>query len=105
MRFWLSWQQEGEDYRPVKWPPPDGVLAFWCSGFAGDLSYSCVVAIVDAPNEAKAKSIITKAWKPGVGEWRFCREYGKDEPPGDRFPAPEWSVELGRWPWPVVEEG
>ena len=103
--YWLSWQQNadpehGIDYRPPQWPPPDPVLAFWGTGYAGDGSYATVVALVRAATENKAQRIITRAWNPGVGEWRFCREYGDEsKPPGDRFPAPEWSVELKRWPW------
>lgn len=102
--WWISWNQaadpqHGLDSRPVKWPPPEPVLAFWESGYAGDGSYTTVVALVRAATEAEAQRVITMAWSPGVGEWRFCREHDASKPPGDRFPAPEWSVKLGRWPW------
>ena len=103
--WWLSWNQaadpqHGLDSRPVAWPPPEPVLAFWQSGFAFDESYSTVVALVRADSESAAVAIITSAWSPGVGEWRFNREYTENVPPGDRFPPPGWSLELGRWPWP-----
>lgn len=102
--WWISWCQDGADYRPVKWPPPDGVLAFWCTGY-GD-NYATVVALVRAPTYDKAAHIIKRAWSPGVGEFRFNREYGDEtKPPGDRFPAPEWSVAMERWPWRGANHG
>jgi len=105
---WISWEQHGDaehepDSRPVVWPPPEGVLAFWLTGCGGDNengdAYCTVVALVRAPSQTAAMSVIQEAWSPGIGEWRFNREYGKDEPPGDRFPPPSWAVKLGRWPW------
>lgn len=108
--WWLSWNQladpkHGLDSRPVKWPPPVAVLGFWESGFAGDGSYTTVVALVRAPSEADAKRVITAAWSPGVGEWRFCDEHPADQPPGDRFPACEWSIARGTWPWKEPARG
>jgi hypothetical protein len=104
--WWLSWNQaagpSGIDSRPVSWPPPAAVLAFWQSGFAADGSYSTVVALVRAQTSDEAARIITRAWSPGVDDWRFNDELDASKPPGDRFPAPDWSVELGRWPWPVA---
>ena len=104
---WISWEQHGDaehepDCRPVAWPPPIEVLAFWESGFGGGEgadAYCTVVAIVRAPSEEAAARIINTAWSPGIGEWRFNREYGKDSPPGDRFPPPDWALKMGRWPW------
>lgn len=29
MRFWLSWHQPTEDYRPLTDPPVEGVLGWW----------------------------------------------------------------------------
>ena len=79
------------------------MLAFWETGLGGDEgSDAYCTALVRAPSERAAAAIIQKAWSPGIGEWRFNREYGeygKDGPPGDRFPAPSWSIKLGRWPW------
>lgn len=101
--YWLSWNQNadpqhGLDSRPVAWPPPDPVLAFWESGFGDD--YTTVVALVRAHTEDDAQRVIERAWSPGVGKWRFCDEYGDEsKPPSDRFQAPEWSVEMKRWPW------
>jgi len=95
------------DCRPLKWPPPAGVLAFWETGFGGDEgsgAYCTVVALVRTPSEQAATTLIEGAWSPGVGKWRFNREYGRDVPPGDRFPAPSWSIKLGRWPWSKTQQ-
>lgn len=103
--WWISWNQAadpklGLDSRPAKWPPPADVIAFWESGYAGDGSYTTVVALVKAPTEQKAARTVKRGWMPGVGEWRFCQMYDiNDGPPTGRFPVPEWSVKLGRWPW------
>jgi hypothetical protein len=104
---WISWAQHGDDEhepdcRPVTWPPPPEVLAFWESGIGGDEgadAYCTVVALVRAPSADAGKAIINAAWSPGIGEWRFNRVYDENTPPGDRFAAPDWSIELGRWPW------
>jgi hypothetical protein len=105
--WWISWNQNadpkhGLDCRPVKWPPPINVLAFWESGFAADESYCTVVALVRAPDADAAARTIKKAWAPGIGTLRFNREYDEDRPPGDRFPAPDWSIKMRRWPWKVT---
>lgn len=106
---WISWEQVGKsdgdqasvDYRPVKWPPPAQVLAYWCTGYAGnfDEMRATVVALVKAKTPGAAKQIVERTWNPGVGDWRFAGQYKEKGPPGDRFPMPEWSYELGRWPW------
>jgi len=102
--WWLSWNQHadpkhGLDARPVAWPPPVPVLAFWRTGEAFDGSYCTVVALVRAATATEAQDVITSAWSPGIGAWRFCNVYAAEDAPGDRFPAPEWSFGLGRWPW------
>lgn len=104
---WISWNQHGDvehdpDCRPIKWPPPSEVLAFWESGLGGGDgtdAYCTVVALVHSTSEEAAKAVIEGAWSPGVGEWRFNREYNDADPPSDRFPPPKWSLEMGRWPW------
>ena len=76
---WISWEQHGDaerdpDCRPLAWPPPAEVLAFWETGLGGDEgsdAYCTVVALVRAPSERAAAAIIQKAWSPGIGEWRF----------------------------------
>jgi hypothetical protein len=106
---WISWEQHGDaehdpDCRPVAWPPPLPVLAFWESGLGGGEgadAYCTVVALVRASSEEEAVRIIKSAWSPGIGEWRFNREYGKNTPPSDRFPPPSWAIKMKRWPWPT----
>ena len=93
--WWISWEQDGDDSRPVKWPPPPCVLAFWESGI-GD-GYTTVVALA-CGREAAVRHAVESAWNPGVRRWRFFKEHRTDAP-GDRFPAPDWSVKMGRWPW------
>jgi hypothetical protein len=88
----------------MKWPPPEEVLAFWESGFGGhtvDDEFVTVVALIRADVDVEeVKLLVEKTWNPGVREWRFA-DLIKDpeKPPNDRFGAPDWSVELGRWPW------
>lgn len=103
---WVSWEQHGDadndpDPRPTAWPPPVEVLAFWMSGGGGEgvRAYSTVVALVQAPSKKAVVASIKGGWSPGIGAWRFNRVYMSDRPPGDRFPPPRWSIELGRWPW------
>lgn len=96
--WWMSWNQQGSDSRPMIYSPPAGVVGWWESGFGE--GYATVVALVYAETEAAAKFVVTAGWEPGVGEWRFVREYDASKPPGDRFPAPvpgEWNYD--RWPW------
>lgn len=94
-RFWLSWEEVSEDYRPITDPPNRAVLAWWCSGEAGDGSYSTLVAFIEAEDEAAARAAVLESWPPGpMGRapgqepvWRFCEERGFDYRPGDRFPV------------------
>jgi hypothetical protein len=112
--WWISWNQaadpgRGIDSRPLTWPPPEPVLAFWETGvsdrLAADESFSTVVALVRASGESEAEAVVLAAWSPGVAKMRFNREYDEGRPPGDRFPAPAWSIELGRWPWAAAAPG
>lgn len=40
---WIRWRfhADYDDYRPIEWPPPG---PYWCSGYAGDESYSTLIA-------------------------------------------------------------
>lgn len=69
-----------EDYRPVKWPPPG---PYWCSGQAGNGSYSIVVAYADSEEQ------INEFWPEA------SHIYATEETEmvfTDRFPKPEWWV-------------
>lgn len=90
-RFWLSWEECSEDYRPITDPPTRAVLAWWCSGEAGDGSFSTLVALVEAEDEDSAKAAVLESWpldgsNRGGQRWRFCEERSFDWRPGDRFP-------------------
>lgn len=102
--FWMSWWQPGDDYRPVAWPPPEAVLAYWCTGYRGGdgTDEAAVVALVRAEDaDAAWAAIRTEGAWADAGEERFCEPRDGSQPPGDRFPTPKWSVEMGRWPWPA----
>lgn len=86
-RFWISWYQPTEDYRPI-YPKGDkeplGHL-YWCTGERAD-GASTMCAVVDAKDESEAKLTIKKYW-PEANEWRFCEERPYNWLPGsDRFP-------------------
>lgn len=89
-RFWLSWNEKNEDVRPLTFPPNPAVLGWWCTGEAGDDSYSTMVAWVEARNESEAKVAVLKDW-PGNHEWRFVEECALDWFPNERFPLSDWS--------------
>lgn len=93
-RFWISWIQNSEDFRPLSDPPSENVLGWWCSGYDADDS-AVLCAAVLAIDEDAARAVITANWesKPGeVGEWRFCEERASDWTPGNRFPiTTDWA--------------
>ena len=67
-----------DDPRPVKFPPPH---PWWCTGYAGDDSYSIVVAYAD--NEDQIKEY-----------WPEAAELDSEETIAyffnSRFPKPDW---------------
>jgi hypothetical protein len=69
---------DAEDYRPINWPPPG---PYWCTGYAGDDSYSIVVAYAD--NEDQIKAFWPEAKDIDSTE---CTDYTFT----DRFPQPSW---------------
>ena len=89
MRFWLSWYEKAEDYRPLTFPPNKAICGWWCTGEGSDGWTLC--ATVDARNEKSAWSAVRKDW-PGAIE-RFTNV--EDEaftPPQDRFPQSDWMI-------------
>lgn len=93
-RYWAGWNEYSEDYRPAADPPNKAILGWWCSGYAGDSSYSTMCAWVEAKDEAAAMKAVTKDWPVPKGqerEWRFFEEREYDWDPGDRFPLEDWS--------------
>lgn len=96
-RYWVSWLQTTEDYRPLTFPPNGRVLGWWCSGYRSSDDAATICALVAAETEDDAKAVILKDW-PEADEWRFCDEVEPDWDPnkGGRFPPSEWSVERQR---------
>jgi len=90
MRFWVSWVQRTDDYRPLGYPPK-GLLGWWCSGYDCD-DNATLCALLDADTEDAAKAAIAKEWPETEGiEWRFWNVVADDYFPGNRFPLPDWS--------------
>jgi hypothetical protein len=89
-RYWISWQQPGDDPRPVHFPPKETrVLGWWESGL-GD-GYSNVCALVAASAEWTAKAAVAEDWPESVdAKWRFVEAKSPDWLPGDRFPLSDW---------------
>lgn len=86
-RFWISWSQPGDDYRPLTFPPNEAICGWWCSG-SGERGVS-LCAVVDAVTQTEAENAILKDW-PDLYEWRFCEPKKNGWIPGDRFPPSEW---------------
>ena len=86
-RFWISWYQPSEDYRPIEVPPVDIVPGYWCSGeeFGGKNRF-IMCAVVCAAIIKDAEIRISEYW-PEAEDWRFCIEQEEDwMPDKDRFP-------------------
>jgi hypothetical protein len=92
MRFWLSWYQPTEDYRPLTDPPAEPVLAWWHTGLeiAGEKTTSVLCALVSADSEDHARAVVAESWPEATG-FRFC-DPRADEwfPATDRFPLKPW---------------
>lgn len=92
-RFWVSWNQPTEDYRPLNFPPNQKVLGYWCSGFSADDS-ATLCALVDAEHESDAMAAIQADWPEAAAHlWRFIEPRTADWLPGDRFPLSDWMRE------------
>ena len=89
--YWCSWYQSTEDYRPVKYPPTEQILGWWCSGHS--LKGATLCAWVKAEDTADVLKTVNKNWPEitSMDQFRFCDEKDKYEP-CDRFPIEpyEW---------------
>lgn len=83
-KWWLSWVQPTEDFRPLSFPPNKDVLGWWCSGYSSD-EHAILCAAVQAVDEDAAWEAIMKDW-PDMGEVRFCGSKDSEWLPSDRFP-------------------
>jgi hypothetical protein len=94
VRYWISWNEYSEDYRPLTFPPQKPILGWWKTGESGDGSHATLVACLDTDTEHHAKTIIESEWPNKDDEdWRFCEVKDDDFVPGDRFPLSEWMQE------------
>ena len=89
LRYWMGWEEPGDDARPLKLPLPGGVR-WWCSGQGHD--YSTVCAVVDALNEEEAWGKLDGYWSPQ--KRRFVENKG---------PAADNWRPSNRFPWPADE--
>lgn len=100
-RFWISWYQPTEDYRPLTDPPNAAILGWWCSGYGESAEIrklwgltprqtsATLCALVNADSRESAENAVHIDW-PEATEWRFCYERECDFLPGDRFPLSDW---------------
>ena len=91
-RYWVSWYQNTEDYRPVDYPPNKAVVGWWCTGYSDRGATLCAV-IEAASEEDVCKAIYTDWPEVDRNQFRFCREESDDFIPGDRFPMSDWMIE------------
>jgi len=87
-RFWISWHQPTEDFRPLNFPPKQNVLGWWCSGYGGD-DTPILCALVEATHEGMAKAVVREDW-PEAEKFRFCEPRDNEWRPSDRFPLSDW---------------
>lgn len=104
-RFWLSWLESAEDYRPLTYPPNEAVLGWWMTGTAYDKATkegglegyrgTTICALVSAENEETAKEAIRKDWPGAMSEenTRFCRQVEPTYLPNNRFKLADWQRE------------
>lgn len=98
-RYWISWVQRTEDFRPLHYPPNEAILGWWCSGYDSD-DNAILCAAVDAVEASDACVAIFEEWpeaKDDMAEngWRiFQHDKGDNWTPGDRFPIDKpWMAE------------
>ena len=88
MRFWVSWIQQTCDHRPLTYPPNDGILGWWCSGY--DASGDAVLcAVIEAEDADAVRSVVVRDW-PEASVWRCFEPRDCDWKPNDRFPLADW---------------
>ena len=96
-RYWISWIQRTEDYRPLTSPPNVAILGWWCSGFDGD-DNAVICATVQAIDPSAAALAVFSDWPEAEVEvakngWRFFEPREPGWIPSDRFALSEWERE------------
>lgn len=105
-RFWLSWEQPSEDYRPISYPPNEAILGWWCTGLVGTIkplgSLATLSALVAAETEELAWAAVKQDW-PDMGDRRFSVERSGEWIPTDRFALQSWMISrLGLEHFPLM---
>lgn len=97
--WWVSWEERDspDDSRPLKDPPGPWVLAWWCTGYAGDGSFATMVALVHARDKKSVAKAVDADWPAKKARrWRFrheCTDYKEGVLTlSDRFPLKPWST-------------
>lgn len=85
---------------PATWPPPDCVLGYW---LVEDVGGEAKIRALCRGNESTIKAQIEEAW-PTFVKWTLTKRRGSNVPVESPYSAPAWSIELGRWPWPMEED-
>lgn len=92
-RYWISWFQPGEDYRPTIYPPGDKILGYWASGYGVQGTSMCLLG--QAENDSDLMEQVHSAWPETVTVvWRFFEEKPENWEPGDRFPLQKTKPKL-----------
>ena len=82
-RYWLSWNQPTEDYRPLNDPPTENTLGWWCSGTGNDGASIC--AMVLGVDEEDAWKTIRIDWPEATEDTIRFTETSREVFPGSRF--------------------
>lgn len=90
-RFWVSWIQPTEDYRPLSYPPGDSIIGWWCSGYDGQ-DNPILMALIQGTSEDDVIKAVKADW-PEWENWRIFEEKEVDWKPGSRFPLSDWMKE------------
>lgn len=103
-KFWVSWIQPTEDFRPINYPPNEQILGWWCSGYDSSdnpIICACVVGIGETIGDRmrSATDAIDIEWPESTSSeenstgWRFFDEKADDFRTSDRFPLSDWMKE------------
>ncbi len=95
MRFWISWYQPTEDYRPLMFPPNETILGCWCSGWRSDPGAWMMCAVVETKSIGEAFTALQVDWpEVATAEVRFVVTHPANwVPEQGRFPPQEWMIE------------
>lgn len=91
-RYWLSWYQKADDYRPLTDPPNAGILGWWKTG-ENAFGHATLCALVSAASEDEAWAAVGIDWPEGERAYRFSDEVESDWEPNDRFIRKGWMRE------------